>query len=475
MAIDPTLTLSGLETTTEGIDGVLLKWTNDGDGCLTYAARNTVEVHRATTNDRSQATNINETEGNTYIDQGFSTRQTFYYWVRAKNESGQVGPWEPSGSTNGVAGTPTTQDPDGVRNDLNVEDGATDGANFNTNLLNIPDRITNNADAGLNVTDTHLGYYDGFSWQVFIRDNGNFQFNGDSGNFIAWDGISLDIRGKLNADDINAGTIDANRISAAERLRVGSPSNSGFTGGIVTQAQTQGEGGIVAGTPGVVIAGGIVSKFRILTQDDLTVEGDADFQGNVSGITASDVGALDDSNTSLDDFPDGTITIFNGGIQEGGLTHITLGGSTWPIFNNFDTQVSGDFDVTGALSKGSGSFVIRHPQPGKQNQELAHSFVETDSCGDNLYRRRVTATQHDEIVEIPFPDYWPWLNTDPQAWAEPAELSFARCAAKVSDDLTKVWVRCEEPGTYDVLIMATRKDEVAVNNWKGVERDATRE
>lgn len=137
MAIDITINLVNLQTTSQGIDGVLLTWTNDTDGCLTYAGQDVVQVWRAATNDRSQASKLAEVEGNSYTDTGFTVRQTFYYWVRAKNTSGELGPWEPSGSTSGVAGTPTTQDADGVRGDLNVEDGADVTGNNTSNDVNV--------------------------------------------------------------------------------------------------------------------------------------------------------------------------------------------------------------------------------------------------------------------------------------------------------------------------------------------------
>ena len=216
MAVNTTLALSSLTTTSESIDGVLLIWANDTDGCLTYTGQNVAEIWRAATNDRSQASKLAEIEGNSYTDTGFATRQTFYYWVRAKNASGELGPWEPSGATNGTAGTPTTQDPGGVRSDLNVEDGASDGANFNTNLLNIPDRITDNATTGLNITDNFMGYFDGFAWQAFIRDNGDFQFRGDSNNFIAWDGASLNIRGTLTVENPSGVRDDINVENGAD-------------------------------------------------------------------------------------------------------------------------------------------------------------------------------------------------------------------------------------------------------------------
>ena len=45
--------------------------------------------------------------------------------------------------------------------------------------------------AGLNLTSTHMGYYNGSVWKVFIKYDGSFYFGGDVGATIAWDGVDL--------------------------------------------------------------------------------------------------------------------------------------------------------------------------------------------------------------------------------------------------------------------------------------------
>jgi hypothetical protein len=63
------------------------------------------------------------------------------------------------------------------------------------------------ADAGLHLGSTYMGYYSGAVWQTYIQSNGNFQFQGDGSNYISWNGATLTVRGALNADDIDTGTL----------------------------------------------------------------------------------------------------------------------------------------------------------------------------------------------------------------------------------------------------------------------------
>ena len=61
--------------------------------------------------------------------------------------------------------------------------------------------------AGLYLGSSYLGYYSGSEWQSYIQNNGNFQFKGNSSNYIQWDGSTLTVRGLLNADDITTGIL----------------------------------------------------------------------------------------------------------------------------------------------------------------------------------------------------------------------------------------------------------------------------
>ena len=55
-------------------------------------------------------------------------------------------------------------------------------------------------------------------------------------------------------------------------------------------------------------------------------------------------------------------------------------------------------------------------------------------------------------------------------WVSPV-ASFGRGYATVSDDQSAVEVVVDEDGEYNVLIIATRKDEGIAGRWRGAERE----
>ena len=135
----------------------------------------------------------------------------------------------------------------------------------------------------------------------------------------------------------------------------------------------------------------------------------------------------------------------------------------------------GTVRVNGTLVKGGGSFDITHPNPEKASQgyRLRHCFVESPTRGDNIYTFKVTTTLNNEKFVIDLPDYFNHLNENPRAMisCEEEEL-FSRCCARVNNDLTQVKGMCEYPGTYVIMVIGTRKDQMMVDyfdNNGGVE------
>ncbi len=101
-------------------------------------------------------------------------------------------------------------------------------ANWN-HLGNIPSPLSTPAGDGIYVSGTHMGYYAGGQWKTYIQNNGYFYFDGNGTNFISWNGSVLDIRGKLNADDITSGTLTGRTIRTSvsnPRVEIDSASNS---------------------------------------------------------------------------------------------------------------------------------------------------------------------------------------------------------------------------------------------------------
>ena len=71
--------------------------------------------------------------------------------------------------------------------------------------------------------------------------------------------------------------------------------------------------------------------------------------------------------------------------------------------------------VIGNVVKGGGSFSISHPNPAKtETHKLIHSFVESPTAGDNIYRYEVEVKNG--VATIQLPDYYEYLNENTQIW-----------------------------------------------------------
>jgi len=63
---------------------------------------------------------------------------------------------------------------------------ATVGADWSTNLSNIPNTLASPAGDGLYLSSTYLGYYKSSVWTSYIKNDGSFYFAGDAGSHIDW-------------------------------------------------------------------------------------------------------------------------------------------------------------------------------------------------------------------------------------------------------------------------------------------------
>lgn len=144
----------------------------------------------------------------------------------------------------------------------------------------------------------------------------------------------------------------------------------------------------------------------------------------------------------------------------------------------------GALDVSGALTKGSGTFRIPHPDPAKTaTHDLRHSFFESADRGGTLLRlfitllpddggamvedsegRRYAALSSHGRVIVTLPDWWRWLNERPQVLTSPYR-HFGQSWGEVADDGATLTLHCQQPGAYHALVIATRKDPVAVAGW----------
>ena len=142
---------------------------------------------------------------------------------------------------------------------------------------------------------------------------------------------------------------------------------------------------------------------------------------------------------------------------------LTIGGSGVGNGTNDDGTVT----IKGALAKGSGTFKIDHPDPTKTNTHyLQHSFVESPTGGDNIYRWTITTTNKTHTIKLP--DYYKFLNKDDMVWVS-ALNHFGRAYGTVNDEQTEVNITADTEGTYNILLVGTRKDPTVLRHFKGVE------
>ncbi len=136
--------------------------------------------------------------------------------------------------------------------------------------------------------------------------------------------------------------------------------------------------------------------------------------------------------------------------------------------------VTGNLVVTGGFQAGSveaatKAFNIPHPDPAKEGWMLKHSCIESPTRGDTLYRYKVTVQSDGGESFIDLPSYWPHLNENPEVWVSPVD-QFARGYGYVDETLNRLIVRGEKKGSYNVLLLGTRKDPSAMSfDAKGVE------
>jgi hypothetical protein len=119
------------------------------------------------------------------------------------------------------------------------------------------------------------------------------------------------------------------------------------------------------------------------------------------------------------------------------------------------------------LSKTGGSFRIKHPDPSKPNHHLIHSFVESPTAGDNIYKYRVSVQGGKASIELP--SYYKFLNCNDHVHVSPTK-HFGKGYGVMDQQQTKVELVADTDGEYDVILIGTRKDKAVQNHWKGVER-----
>ena len=153
----------------------------------------------------------------------------------------------------------------------------------------------------------------------------------------------------------------------------------------------------------------------------------------------------------------------------GGVYNCIINSSNTFITGIQATSLSGCSNHTRVsnLAKASGSFAINHPDPSKKNKELWHSFVESPTAGDNIYRFTIRTTNCEAILKLP--DYYKYLNNDTQVFISPKD-NFGVANGIIDAAEENINIKSNEDGLFNVLVIGTRKDKDAASVWKGVER-----
>lgn len=132
-------------------------------------------------------------------------------------------------------------------------------------------------------------------------------------------------------------------------------------------------------------------------------------------------------------------------------------------WGNKNAYIYGNLQVTGSVSKGSGSFDIAHPDPKKtETHRLRHYFVETPSAGGNIYKYQIECEKGDNYIDLP--DYYNYLNKDSLVWVNPVK-HFGIAWGEVNKNGKKVKIVTDKKGTYNILIFGDRKDETAMKDF----------
>ena len=124
--------------------------------------------------------------------------------------------------------------------------------------------------------------------------------------------------------------------------------------------------------------------------------------------------------------------------------------------SNKSLSISGDAQVLGSFTKASGTFLIDHPDPVKPGWKLQHSFVESPTVGDNIYRY-VIYIDNTLSGSIELPSYWKFLNENAQIWISPVK-HFGVAYGEINEEVSGMNVYANKVGKYNVLLIGTRKD-----------------
>lgn len=170
----------------------------------------------------------------------------------------------------------------------------------------------------------------------------------------------------------------------------------------------------------------------------------------------------------VDAYAPGSVAIGDGAKSDNPNTGV-LGIATGANYGASKWKVPGDFTVSG-----SKTFEIPCPKPEKRaTHVIRHACVESPTAGDTLYRWKIRAEKENDMVVIPLPDYFIYLNKNVQMFVTP-QGHFGAGYGVLNEEAEQLEIHCQNVGEYNILVIGTRNDDnPTIQNWdiKGVERE----
>jgi len=99
---------------------------------------------------------------------------------------------------------------------------------------------------------------------------------------------------------------------------------------------------------------------------------------------------------------------------------------------------------------------------------LIHRTIESPSKGENLYRFQVNTCNCQATLELP--SYYKFLNCNDYVSISPTN-HFGNGYGVMNQDQSQINICTNYEGTYDVIVIGTRKDKQAQKEWVGIEID----
>jgi hypothetical protein len=204
--------------------------------------------------------------------------------------------------------------------------------------------------------------------------------------------------------------------------------------------------------------------------------------GGVDNVIAAGTNhTICNSNVSIIAGGTGNVISGAGNAFISGAYNCICGGNAVSVWGQFNSSGGSSFSATlGQYLTGSsyyttveewlklgGSFAIPHPDPTKKKYStLWHSFVESPTEGDNIYRYKICAQNCSASLSLP--EYYKYLNKNDQVLVTPTN-HFGTAFGVVDNTQSCVNFTTNQDGEYDVLIIGTRKDYDATKHFNGVE------